>query len=890
TGWGLCHCFIVGLCGMCAFAEACVLPIILVIIPFMACDLSLNTSQVTAVYATLTLGMAIGAFVFGTIIDASGRKDCIPVTMLVVFCATITLSFAQTILLIYLSIFILGIGLAGNNVVLRVYLIEILPIKRRGFCLVILDLLGIIGYIFALGLGGMPNLIMACATSLLPTSPRYLLYRRRYEEALAVLRQIYAINNSKHADTYSLHSLNNCVRPNEEDEEITRNVITIMRRFCIKTCKRIREICSTSLKCTTLLGICINFLQFPGIIWIALWNTQLLQETENFNKSSKKNSTCIISVENLALGFLQNCQEVDTDRFSGFFYLSLSYILGEILLLIGIDVIGRKIFLMLSGLMGTAACLGLLFTAHQMVDNEKFGDHSGQKAERNVGRACTSRVTEQRTSSKGKHKVDESELPAPPPDPWASLWRLQNPRDQTETGQSRNVDEDEDMIAYLTDYGTLPFEGQTSECPSRNSAVSAMAISGVYAEDAFEHLDRLYAFAEQILELRDRNSKFFKRVRNLERLKILRSANHKLENAFARDKDAIIDVCEEDTGFAESLLDAMLSNCRDSPFQKRNIRSSSSRQLRNKFDMDKQASIDEISGSAPKVSKWTRVKAAFKWERAYTNDAEIIDPSMTTSTSSTTTVSPSSPTTKYHKTPDVEIRESSNTTTFSPVIEPCNVGTLSGRTSPPASFNEGFYDCSQKSALNHLDYKSLKRKPNKEPVYGNWHSESLDDNILILDTSQVNETGLTNEVNKILLIDEKDTEPTSKRSTPTLTITIPSHEEDIRYTSSPESNSPLFFNMINSTGNSPQHRKTYRDLSMNKDFKRQQSFGGESILTSKIQRSDSKWNKVRRAFLTNSTLSVPSNLINVVSRQMLFQDGNRTFYHTFVPRYAFLKR
>ncbi|XP_043512100.1 uncharacterized protein LOC122529750 isoform X2 [Frieseomelitta varia] len=526
-----------------------------------------------------------------------------------------------------------------------------------------------------------------------------------------------------------------------------------------------------------------------------------------------------------------------------------------------------------------------------MVDNEKFGDHSGQKAERNVGRACTSRVTEQRTSSKGKHKVDESELPAPPPDPWASLWRLQNPRDQTEIGQSRNVDEDEDMIAYLTDYGTLPFEGQTSECPSRNSAVSATAISGVCAEDAFEHLDRLYAFAEQILELRDRNSKFFKRVRNLERLKILRSANHKLENAFARDKDAIIDVCEEDTGFAESLLDAMLSNCRDSPFQKRNIRSSSSRQLRNKFDMEKQASIDEISGSAPKVSKWTRVKAAFKWERAYTNDAEIIDPSMTTSTSSTTTVSPSSPTAKYHRIPDVEIREPSNTTTSSPVIELCNVGTLFGRTSPPSSFNEGFYDCSQKSALNHLDYKSLKRKSNKKPAYGNWHSESLDDNILILDTSQVNETGLTNEVGqgKPLIritsdkshttlssnrIDEKGTEPTSKRSTPTLTITIPSHEENIRYTSSPESNSPLFFNTINSAGNSPQHRKTFRDLSTNKDFKRQQSFGGESaILTSKIQRSDSKWNKVRRAFLTNSIPSVPSNLINVVSRQMLFQDG-----------------
>lgn len=41
--------------------------------------------------------------------------------------------------------------LAGNNVVLRVYVIEFLPMKRRGFCLVALDVLGVIGYVSALG-------------------------------------------------------------------------------------------------------------------------------------------------------------------------------------------------------------------------------------------------------------------------------------------------------------------------------------------------------------------------------------------------------------------------------------------------------------------------------------------------------------------------------------------------------------------------------------------------------------------------------------------------------------------------------------------------------------------------------------------------------------------
>lgn len=301
-----------------------------------------------------------------------------------------------------------------------------------------------------------------------------------------------------------------------------------------------------------------------------------------------------------------------------------------------------------------------------MAENEKLGEQAGR-----------GRNGEQRAQSRpgSRRKAEESELPAPPPDPWlANLW-LANP--QAGRRNSRSLDEDEDVIGYLTDdLGSLPFEGQTSGCPSRNSA---LAISSLYAEDAFEHLDRLYAFVDQILELRDRNAKFFRRVRNLERLKVLRDANHKLENAFARGNGESA-ACEEDTGFAESLLDAMLSNCRDSPFQRRGARSGS-RQARNKFDVDnKQISqLDEISGAAPKVSKWTRVKAAFKWERAYTNDtAENADSSAPPLIAA------------RHRNQDVEARDS----TSSPVNENCNEkGTPVARTSSPSSSNDGFYDC-----------------------------------------------------------------------------------------------------------------------------------------------------------------------------------------------------
>lgn len=47
----------------------------------------------------------------------------------------------------------------------------------------------------------------------------------------------------------------------------------------------------------------------------------------------------------MALGFLRSCDEMDETRFQLLFLVSLGYILGEILLIIGIDLIGRKWYL-----------------------------------------------------------------------------------------------------------------------------------------------------------------------------------------------------------------------------------------------------------------------------------------------------------------------------------------------------------------------------------------------------------------------------------------------------------------------------------------------------------------------------------------------------------------
>ncbi|XP_036145225.1 synaptic vesicle glycoprotein 2B [Monomorium pharaonis] len=332
--------------------------------------------------------MAVGAFLFGTMSDIAGRKKLIPVIMGIIFCASAILSFAQANFLINLSVFLLGLGVAGNNIVLRVYFIECLPMRKRGTYLAVIDMFWMVGYLSALGVSwsmmpsvvrmlgkqfrpsswrvlalvcGTPSLVIACISALLPPSPRYLLHRRRTRQALTVLQQMYAINNSKHADTYPIRDLEDCVRADDEDEADG------IQRYFTKTWERLHRIRKPPYKRVTLYGILGCLLHFPGFAWLALWNTHILQEMENDHVAISGNGTCKVDVQSMVLDFLRNCDEVNGTRFGLLSLLSLGYVLGETLLIIGIDVIGRRPYLIFSGLVGGVASLILILRLHHAI-------------------------------------------------------------------------------------------------------------------------------------------------------------------------------------------------------------------------------------------------------------------------------------------------------------------------------------------------------------------------------------------------------------------------------------------------------------------------------------------------------------------------------------------
>lgn len=215
---------------------------------------------------------------------------------------------------------------------------------------------------------------------------------------------------------------------------------------------------------------------------------------------------------------------------------------------------------------------------------------------------------------KSKYKYDKDRLPTPPPDPTKEIVGKQ---EQTEK------EKENDFLNYLD---SLQMVAQHPALAQSTSIFSP----AIASEDAFDHLERLYKLMDQMLALREQNARLHRKIRDLEYLGKL----HKLQIHFDNH------VLDEDAAFTESVFDSVLTNAKRDAKAKGNaqtkFRQSILRKQRNRSGsinidsppMDSERSFvyktarrtSEIpidnQLKASKVSKWTKVKAAFKWEKA----------------------------------------------------------------------------------------------------------------------------------------------------------------------------------------------------------------------------------------------------------------------------------
>lgn len=244
---------------------------------------------------------------------------------------------------------------------------------------------------------------------------------------------------------------------------------------------------------------------------------------------------------------------------------------------------------------------------------------------------------------KRKRRIEASteKLPTPPPDP------RELEKTSGERSAKRKINDDEN--------------NKENQCnSSSNSASPRSSIDITSSGNAFQQLDRLHWLMEQLLELRAKNARLFHRVRELERFKALKRLEASSKRSFLQCELEPLSP-DEDVGFAESLLSAMLESSSTSSNQSSAVAVASASQELSRvksfrapmvrqrsrsigtegsssivlqtakrsschlqYNGSREAKRNSIASSLglgsvmPKVSKWTKVKAAFKWERAGT--------------------------------------------------------------------------------------------------------------------------------------------------------------------------------------------------------------------------------------------------------------------------------
>ena len=177
----------------------------------MAQELGLSLLQLGIVISSLIFAAAVGALVGGKISDAIGRRKTIILLAIMFFVGVLFVVFSPGFEILVAGRIILGLAVGGASTVVPVYLAELAPYEIRGSitgrnelaivlgqftAFVVNAILGnTLGHIdgvwrIMFGICALPAIALFFGMLRMPESPRWLVEKGRYDEALAVLKTV----------------------------------------------------------------------------------------------------------------------------------------------------------------------------------------------------------------------------------------------------------------------------------------------------------------------------------------------------------------------------------------------------------------------------------------------------------------------------------------------------------------------------------------------------------------------------------------------------------------------------------------------------------------------------------------------------------------------------
>ncbi|XP_053980422.1 synaptic vesicle glycoprotein 2C-like [Hylaeus anthracinus] len=309
-GYGKFHYSFLLLCGAMFICVGCENGINAYILPSAECDLKLSSEQKGLLNVSFLVGGVISALFWGVFADAYGRRYILLLTMLFDSILTIGGSLSQSfkVLLIFRGLSGFFIGAPGS--LIYTYLGEFHAEKQRvksicyvGFFwtlswLILPGLAWIIipmpislqfhGIVFNswrlfLAIIGLPTLMVTLIATRYPESPKFLISQGKTEEALAILRKIYAINTGHHEDEYPVKILLFDDSANINSGKTNFSGSGVLTMLLKNIWLQMRSLASPPLLQYALLTWAIYFTNMFGYYGLGLWLPELFNRFENYH-------------------------------------------------------------------------------------------------------------------------------------------------------------------------------------------------------------------------------------------------------------------------------------------------------------------------------------------------------------------------------------------------------------------------------------------------------------------------------------------------------------------------------------------------------------------------------------------------------------------------------
>ncbi|CAK9829936.1 Synaptic vesicle glycoprotein 2B [Anthophora retusa] len=324
-GYGRFHYGFLLLCGAMFLCVGCQNGINAYILPSAECDLKLTSEQKGLLNVSFLLGGVISSLFWGVFADAYGRKYILLLTLLSDSILSIGGSFSQSfkVLLLFRALSGFFIGAPGSLV--YTYLGEFHAEKQRvrsicyvgffwtlswlilpGLAWIIIPLpisLQFNGILYNswrifLAIIGIPTLIVTLIATRYPESPKFLVSQGKTEEALVILRKIYATNTGHHEDEYPVKILLTDDVMNSNSNKASFATSGVLMELLKNIWQQIRCLASPPLLKYALLCWTIYFANMFGYYGFGLWLPELFNRFENYHNLHPNRTVSVCKLMN----------------------------------------------------------------------------------------------------------------------------------------------------------------------------------------------------------------------------------------------------------------------------------------------------------------------------------------------------------------------------------------------------------------------------------------------------------------------------------------------------------------------------------------------------------------------------------------------------------------